>query len=154
MTSLKAPRLRLLGRVAGLPVYLVSGQQIRDEIDIDFTCGGNEGVYPTYVPAGEIWIDDALHTSDRMATTLHEIVERDLMIHHGWSYDRAHDAASEAERPFRKQLRHSRPKTFDAQRVARAFSEWQRNKSRGTYPHKHGKQIEREVDMLLTKRVR
>jgi hypothetical protein len=153
-TKLKAPRLRFLGNVTGLPIYLVSGELVRNTIDLDFTAGGNEGVYPTYVPPGEIWIDDALHAFDRVATSLHEIVERDLMIHHGWSYDRAHDAALEIERSFRKGLLRNRPKAFDAKLVERAFVAWQKDRSKGTYPNKHEKQLGREVDMILTKRVR
>jgi hypothetical protein len=149
---MKPPRLRLLGRVADLPVYLVSGQQVRDKTDIDFTMGGNEGVYPTYVPAGEIWIDDAAGTPDRMATTLHEIVERELMIHHGWTYDRAHDAASAAERPFRKDLARRPPKTFDAARVTAVYQAWLRQQpgKASTAPRKHGKQLEREIEAAFT----
>lgn len=111
--ALKIPRLKLLGRVGGLVVYLVDGEHIRNKIDIDFTCGGNEAVYPNYVPKNEIWIDDALSPLDRTATLLHEIVERNLMVNKGWSYERAHDAASAAERPFRKELQVKRPRTID-----------------------------------------
>jgi hypothetical protein len=81
--KMKPPRLRFLGRVGGLPIYLVSGEKVRNELDIDFTQGGNDGVYSFYIPAPEIWIDDALHGLDRTATALHEMVERDLMVHHG-----------------------------------------------------------------------
>lgn len=52
---LHPPRLRLLGRGGGLVVYLVNGEQVRNEIDGDFVNGG----YPIYVPPDEIWIDDA-----------------------------------------------------------------------------------------------
>ena len=40
--KLESPRIRRLGHVTGLPVYLVSGEQVRNQIDIDFTQGGNE----------------------------------------------------------------------------------------------------------------
>lgn len=111
--ALKTPRLKLLGQTGGLVVYLVDGEHIRNHVDIDFTCGGNEAVYPNYVPKNEIWIDDALSPLDRTATLLHEIVERNLMVNKGWNYERAHDAASTAEKPFRKQLQANRPKTID-----------------------------------------
>src|SRR5262249_59346434 len=97
------PRLRLLGEVSGVRIYLVSGEQVRDEVHIDFTQGGNDAVYD-YVPAGEVWIDDAAHALDRTATALHELVERDLMQRHGMDYDRAHDAASARERTLRRVL--------------------------------------------------
>lgn len=96
--------LRDLGKVAGLRVYLVSGEHVRNHIDIDFTMGGNEAVYPRYVPAGEIWLDDAAHWLDRNATALHEIVERHQMMVVGKDYNDAHEVASAVERPFRREL--------------------------------------------------
>jgi hypothetical protein len=124
---MKKPRLRYLGKIAGLPTYLVSGEQIRNEIDIDFTCGGNESVYPTYVPPGEIWIDNGLKVFDQMATALHEIVERDQMIRFGKSYDDAHEVASANERPFRRELARERPTKFDARRVGAAYAAYRRS---------------------------
>ena len=60
---MKSPRIRLLGRVTGVPVYLVDGEKIRNEADgerIEFTSGGHGYVYPHFIPKGEIWIDDKL----------------------------------------------------------------------------------------------
>lgn len=131
----RPPRLRLLGRVAGFAVYLVSGERVRDEVDIDFTLGGNEAVY-TYVPPGEIWIDDAAHALDRTATALHELVERDLMLHHGMDYDRAHDAASARERLFRRGLVRRHPTKFDAHSVAIAYRAYLRETPRAGSPSK------------------
>jgi hypothetical protein len=142
----KLPRLRLLGKVAGLSIYLVSGERIRDEIDIDFTMGGNEAVY-SYVPTGEIWLDDAMHVLDRSATALHELVERDLMLHHGMDYDRAHDAASARERAFRKELAHQPPRTFDARRVGVAYRAHLREQS----PREHARLLDREIDEALSR---
>jgi hypothetical protein len=125
-TKLQPPRLRYLGKLAGLSIYLVSGEQVRNKSDIDFTQGGNEAVYPTYVPAGEIWVDDAMHALDRAATILHEIVERDLMLHHGMDYDHAHDVASSREREFRKELARDRSST-GLSRVATAYNAYLRS---------------------------
>jgi hypothetical protein len=147
------PRLRLLGRVAGLPIYLVSGEKVRNEIDIDFTQGGNDGVYPFYVPAGEIWVDDALHGLDRTATALHEMVERDLMVHHGMEYDPAHEIASSYERPFRQQLRRAGVTTFDARRLATAYKGYLRNQP-GSKGDRHAQQIRRDIDASLSGRPR
>lgn len=132
MTAAKPPRTRYLGHVRDLAIYLVDGERVRNELDIDFTCGGNEAVYPNYVPKGEIWIDDALSALDRTATLLHEIVERDLMITKGWSYDRAHDAASARERPFRKALRKTPPRSIDLACVAKEIAS-----GTPTHPVKH-----------------
>lgn len=119
----RPPRLHLLGRVDGVQIYLVSGERVRDEIDVDFTEGGNDAVY-TYVPAGEVWIDDAAHALDRTATALHELVERDLMLRRGLSYDEAHDAANERERALRRDLVRRRPARFDLDRVAGAYRDY------------------------------
>jgi hypothetical protein len=106
-----------------LAIYVVSGEQVRDDVDIDFTMGGNEAVY-TYVPPGEIWIDDAAHVHDRIATALHEMVERDLMLRHGMDYDRAHEAANTWERTFRRKLRRRPVERFDGAAVAAAYQEY------------------------------
>lgn len=119
--KLEPPRLRLLGRGAGLVIYLVNGERVRNEIDVDFVNGGNEAVYPNFIPRDEIWIDDAQHALDRTATTLHELIERDLMLHHGMDYDTAHDRANVYERAFRRRLQLHRPSAYDARRVMKAY---------------------------------
>jgi len=125
-TKLRPPRLRRLGKLAGLTIYLVSGEQVRNKSDIDFTQGGNEAIYPTYVPVGEIWVDDAMHALDRSATILHEMVERDLMLHHGMDYDHAHEVASSRERVLRKELARNPSSKVDLRRVGRAYGAYLR----------------------------
>lgn len=119
----KLPHVRYLGKVCGLSVWLVSGEYVRNHTDIDFTQGGNEAIY-TYVPKNEIWIDDATRPFDQTATTFHEMVERYLMLHRGQIYDTAHDAASTAERPFRRELARERPTRWDGARVAAKYRAW------------------------------
>lgn len=148
--KLKPPRLRLMGRVAGLPIYLVDGETIRDDIDIDFVNGGNEAVYPSFIPSGEIWIDDAQHAIDRTATALHELIERDLMRNHGMSYDSAHDAANGHERAFRKDLGRRRPMGFDVKRLAEAYRVYSREKSLS----KRSRLLDREIIGALARRNR
>lgn len=119
--TLEPPRIKRLGYVTGLAVYLVSGEYVRNHIDPDFTQGGNEGAYPGYNPPGEIWIDDAMHVLDRIATIFHEIVERNLMICQGVGYDKAHDIALARETAFRKDLIRARPTTTDLRLVTKAL---------------------------------
>jgi hypothetical protein len=147
MSMPRSPRLRLLGRVASLAIYLVDGEKVRDKIDVDFTMGGNEARYG-YVSPGEIWIDDAAHVLDRNATALHELVERDLMLHHGMGYDSAHDAANARERVFRQDLERRRPVRFDARRVAEAYRVYFREKP----IRKRSHQIDREIVAALARR--
>ena len=119
--ELEPPRIRRLGYVTGLPVYLVSGERVRNDIDIDFTQGGNEAAYPGYVPAGEIWIDDAMHSLDRIATIFHEIVERNLVLYGGIDYDKAHNIACKREIEFRKELARKQPSSTDLRLVTAAL---------------------------------
>ena len=119
--ALKPPRLRLMGYVTGLPVYLVSGEKVRNEIDIDFTQGGNEAAYPGYVPVDEIWIDDAMHALDRIATIFHEIIELNLVKYGGMDYDKAHEIACKREIEFRKELAKKQPTSTDLRLVTRAL---------------------------------
>ena len=158
---MKPPRIRLLGYVTGLAVYLVDGERVRNELDIDFTCGGNEAVYPNYVPKGEIWIDDVLGPLDQTATILHEIVERNLMLGKGWSYERAHDAASSRERPFRSILKRAQTKRLDLARVRAALAtnipktagkrhsrEYPRTRAVGR--QRKRRKVERDIERLVT----
>jgi hypothetical protein len=148
--KLQPPRRRLLGRAGGITVYLVDGEQVRNQIDIDFVSGGNGAVYPSYIPQDEVWIDDGQHTLDRTATALHELVERDLMLHHGMSYDRAHDEANVYERAFRWRLMHHRPAAYAARTVEAAYRAYLRGQRR----HKAPRQLDREVTEALRGRSR
>lgn len=119
--SLKPPRIKRLGYINGLVIYLVSGEQVRNKTDIDFTAGGSEAAYPGYIPKNEIWLDDALHVLDRIATIFHEIVERNLMLYSGIDYDNAHDTACKREIVFRRELERIRPVSTDLNLVAKAL---------------------------------
>lgn len=119
--TLKPPRLKRLGYINGLAIYLVSGEQVRNNTDIDFTAGGSEAAYPGYIPKNEIWLDDALHVLDRVATIFHEIVERNLMLYGGIDYDEAHDIACKRELEFRKELARRRPTSTDLRLVTAAL---------------------------------
>lgn len=158
--KLQPPRKRYLGKVAGLSVYLVSGVAVRNNTDIDFTCGGNEAVYPSYVPPGEIWLDDAAGPLDRTATALHEIVERDQMMRYGKNYEDAHEVASATERPFRRELAKSPPRAFDGHRVGVAYRAYLRDPDRYPVvdrpndPPRAARQMDREIAEALGRRAR
>ena len=92
----KGVRERLLGKLRGLKVYLVDGELVRNQIDIDFTSGGTSARY-AYCPVREIWIDTCLGSFDRFCTIIHEFVERSRMLEKGESYDTAHDVANRVE---------------------------------------------------------
>ena len=88
----------------GVKIYLVDAEYVRDEIDIDFTMGGNAYRYPDYMPEDEVWIDDEMDEIDIFSTIVHELTERKLMKTSHMSYDKAHDIASSEELKIRKNL--------------------------------------------------
>jgi hypothetical protein len=96
---MKQIRLHKLGRFAGRTVWIVNGSVVRAYVDVDFALGGNPARY-SYVPAGELWVEDTGDESDVRATAVHEAVETAHMLD-GMSYDEAHDLASAQETRLR-----------------------------------------------------
>lgn len=90
-------KMEKLQDIGPLSVWKVNGKMIRDWIFIDFTEGGNTMAYP-WMPPNEIWLDDSVWVPDEHEVVLlHELTEYNLMHDKGWTYAKAHDAASELE---------------------------------------------------------
>ncbi len=87
-----------------LKVWIVEGELVRDLFFLDFTEGGNDQIY-SFVPVGEIWLDNDLSVSERKFVLLHQLHERNLMKK-GWGYDTikkgAHWSAQDIEFSCRK----------------------------------------------------
>ena len=84
-------------RAGKVRIYLVNGDFVRDNYNVDFTMGGHDRVYPKFIPPNQIWIDNRMAREDIRATILHELVERREMSE-GVSYEEAHsDYANPAE---------------------------------------------------------
>lgn len=81
--------------IAQVKTWLVDGQIVRDFFCIDFTEGGHDLVY-SFVPQGEIWLDNDNNPAELKFIFLHELHERNLMLR-GWTYDRAHRNSSRLE---------------------------------------------------------
>jgi len=79
----------------GVSVWVVNGRLVRSVFDIDFTAGGHDHVYE-FVPAGEVWIDDAIEENERGFVLLHELHERNRMAK-GMPYSKAHAESSRLE---------------------------------------------------------
>jgi hypothetical protein len=79
----------------GVSVWIVNGRFVRSVFDIDFTAGGHDHVYE-FVPAGEVWIDDAITEKERGFVLLHELHERNRM-ESGVPYSQAHAESSHIE---------------------------------------------------------
>jgi len=96
---------RPLGEVCphGAEIFLVNGSYVRNTYDSDFTQGGNEFAY-TFIPAGEIWIDEFIPVAEWPFVAFHECHEAEDM-RRGMSYDKAHDRAKRLEDHERQLMR-------------------------------------------------
>ncbi|PIQ68506.1 MAG: hypothetical protein COV91_03780 [Candidatus Taylorbacteria bacterium CG11_big_fil_rev_8_21_14_0_20_46_11] len=89
-----------VGTRKGLHIWIVDGAKIRREIYIYFVLGGNDQRYK-FIPMGEIWVDNAVSVEEMEFTILHEIYERELMLHQGLTYAKAHEQAAREEQKAR-----------------------------------------------------
>jgi hypothetical protein len=89
------------GEYKGFKIWLVDGNYIRREIFNEFIYGGNDERY-TFVPESEIWIDNSISADEYLTTLEHEIIERNLMRHNGYTYYDAHDSALSLELGMRR----------------------------------------------------
>jgi len=95
---------RFVREVEGMRVFLVSGEYVRNHLEIDFTLGSHWVFEDSpYIPDGEVWIEETLAGFDREAIVFHEVFEVKLM-REGVPYPEAHAKATEAERKFRKNM--------------------------------------------------
>ncbi len=105
---MKEPYLELYKRINGFKVYIVDGEFIRNEKDIEFTNFGQHYKYP-YIPKNEFWLDDTEQGRDEYKYFVqHMLVEYSLMSR-GFSYHKASDMADKVEREARKRDIENRP---------------------------------------------
>lgn len=109
--SLKNDREALLARVKltllseysneFVRVWLIDGKLVRDFFFIEYAEGGHDRVY-TFIPAGEVWVEEVLSFTERPFIILHELHERILMsMEHGKKYPEAHQGATIVEDYYR-----------------------------------------------------
>ncbi len=92
---------------ANVSIFIVNGEYIRDNLDIDFVEADNDAHNPALIDLGEVWIDGDVSSGEFRVNMIHELTERRLMIEQGMAYEQAHPKASEAEafaRAHRDQL--------------------------------------------------
>jgi hypothetical protein len=92
-----------IGTVSGMDAWLVDGELIRNEVDVDWTTGGNPFRY-SYVEPGELWIEKTSSPNDTIAIAVHERIESHLMDAEGLEYGDAHDATNVYEISVRKAI--------------------------------------------------
>lgn len=84
----------------GTTIYSVDGDYVRNNLEVDFIGGGHGYVY-TFIPKNEIWIEQRFSQDDQTFFLMHEMIERLLMIHAKWTYNKAHAFANDVERVLR-----------------------------------------------------
>lgn len=92
-------RIRL-GRREGQTIWIVDGSRVEEDIFPDFIYGGNDQRY-RFNPPNDVWIDSRCGIQELEYTIRHELLERDHMLKHGWTYGRAHNAALDLEKGLR-----------------------------------------------------
>lgn len=106
---MREPYLELYKRINGFKAYVVDGDLIRTEKDIEFTNFGQHYRH-NYIPKNELWLDDtAPQGRDEYKYFIqHMLVEHSLMSR-GISYNKASDMANKVEREARKRDIEDRP---------------------------------------------
>lgn len=97
---MRKPYIKKLRKIGGVSVWLVDGGWVRENLDVDFTEGGN-GYVKSYIPKSQAWIDDSMHRSEDEPVIVHEYGEINLRKK-GIPYERAHKAINHVELALRK----------------------------------------------------
>ena len=85
-------------------VWVVDGDWVRSNINVDFVEGGHGLVYD-YVPKDEIWVEEMEDKREMWFNFQHELYERGLMeADPKMEYNDAHDKAVERETAQRHKL--------------------------------------------------
>jgi len=82
-----------------LKVWLVDGKAVRDYLFVEYADGGHDRVY-SFIPKGEVWIEEVLPSREARFILLHELHERFLMGQ-GKNYVNAHRGATIVEDYYR-----------------------------------------------------
>src|SRR5262249_43303019 len=84
-----------MGRRAGFTVWVVDWHFVASKLYSPFLMGGNDQRY-LFNPKGEVWLDSTMGIEEYEYTLAHEVLEQRMMRDFGWTYDRAHDFASDS----------------------------------------------------------
>jgi hypothetical protein len=106
---MREPYVELYKKIDGFKVYVVDGEFIRTEKDIDFTNFGQHYRH-SYIPKDELWVDETnpQGEDEYKYYVQHMIVEHSLMAD-GMPYNKASDLANKVEAELRKRDIDNRP---------------------------------------------
>jgi hypothetical protein len=83
-----------------LDIYLVDGNKVEVDEDMDFVEGGNFKKWK-FIPKGQVWIDAWQYPEMDCFIAFHEVIET-LLMKEGMSYNKAHPIANKYEKEKRK----------------------------------------------------
>lgn len=102
VASVKPEYIAKIGELwDGTCVYLVDGEDVREEISGEFFIGGH-GYYDKYIPENEIWLEEIKCTKEMQMNLVHKIVEYILMKYLESGDTAAHLQALSVESLIRK----------------------------------------------------
>lgn len=100
--------IRPLSYPTTLDVWMVDGRYIRDNIDIDFTCGA-QALEQKYIPYQEIWVDAPSPGGDEQPFWVKRLLRERRLMSGGVPYEEARQEAKDLEADLRQAARGDAP---------------------------------------------
>lgn len=105
----KATPKRKIGKIGDFTIFIVNGDVVKTQHEMEFIEGGNDKAYSSetdpdhrnVIPRDEIWISAEIRSQFLPYILLHEILEATLMEETGSDYATAHDTANFYEKRAR-----------------------------------------------------
>ena len=100
---------KIKAKYDGWSCFVISGQQLRDKVAVQFYAGGNAQAYPQIIPYQQFWIQDIdqskgqLQKEDMTAILVHQLVQFWHMKQLDLTYDQAHKQANKWQKQWRDQ---------------------------------------------------
>jgi hypothetical protein len=93
---------KLLREKDGLSIYIIDGNYVRNNFEVDFALAGHHYRWD-FIPDNEIWVENTNSKFDIECAITHEITERKDMKDNGTDYEDAHLRALKIEEEKRKE---------------------------------------------------
>lgn len=90
-----------VGDADGNHIFLVNGDEVKDQFEMDFVEGGNDLRWD-FIPDHQVWIDAGQDRARWPHITVHELEERRRMAK-GMGYQKAHEIANKIEKDAMEQ---------------------------------------------------
>lgn len=100
----------LIGEIDGFSIFIVDGNAVKTELEMDFVEGANDEAYSSdtddehkdVIPDKEVWLSAEVNGKYIPYILYHELLEAIIMRSAGLSYSDAHDIANAHEKKARE----------------------------------------------------